>query len=168
MEHRLRIAHALSATATLGVAALAFAAVDGGLFAHAAPATSAGSKTIEIVDDYIVVHSPTTTAPAPTTTEVTEAVIEAARLAAIAPVRTAAAPLVVAAPPVATPAPTPAQAPAPAPSDDERYDDGGHNTVPDRHEQDSERDERKVEDERDSETHEQESAEDGHESEDGG
>ncbi len=161
MEHRLRIAHALSATVTLGVAAVAFAAVDGGLFVQAAPATSAGAKTIEVVDDYIVVHTSTTTTTAPSTTEVTEAVIEAARLAATAPIRAAAPTLVVAAPPLATPAPTPAQ--APAPSDDEQYGDGGQNTVPDR----PERDERNVEDDHDSTTHEQESAEDGHESEDG-
>ena len=141
MEHRLRIAHALSATATLGVAAIAFAAVDGGLFVHAAPATSAGAKTIEIVDDYIVVHSPTTTTPAPSTAEVTEAVIEAARLAALVPRPVAAPALVIAASPVV--APTPVQA-AP-PGDDEQSDEGGHNTMPGSRERDSDDEERGVE-----------------------
>lgn len=149
MEHRLRIAHALSATVTLGVAALAFAAVDGGLFVHAAPATSAGAKTIEIVDDYIVVHSPTTPAPAPSTTEVTEAVIEAARLAAIAPAPTAAPAVVVAARPLATPAPTPVQ--AAAPSDDQQSDEGGPNTMP------GSRDDDRPEPVEDRDDHEQES-----------
>jgi hypothetical protein len=160
LEHRLRIAHALSATATLGVAALAFAAVDGGLFAHAAPATSAGAKTIEIVDDYIVVHSPTTTTPPPSTTEVTQAVIEAARLAAIAPAPQSAPALVAAAPPLVAPAPT--QVPAAAPSVDEQSDEGPRTTMPGSRERDHDED-RAGDDDHDA--HEQESDDD-HESED--
>ncbi len=57
MDRRLRIAHALSATATLGVAAVAVATVDGGLFVEAAPAAGPGVKTIEIVDEYVVVST---------------------------------------------------------------------------------------------------------------
>ena len=152
----------MSATATLGVAALAFAAVDGGLFVHAAPATSAGAKTIEIVDDYIVVHSPTTTEPAPIATEVPEAVIEAARAAAIAPAPRSAPALVVAAPPLAMPAPTPVQ--AAAPSGHEESDEGGHNTMPTSSQRNSDDDRPEPVEDRDD--HEQESH-DEPESEDG-
>ncbi len=159
MDHRLRIAHALSATATLGVAAVAFAAVDGGLFVHAAPATRSGAKMIEIVDDYIVVHSPTTKTPAPITTELTDA----ARLAALAPGPAPAPALVIATPTVAAPPPTPGQ--AFTPSDDEQSDEGGQNTMPGGRERGSDADVGDAEQDHDSDQHEREPEDHEHESE---
>lgn len=67
MERRLAITYSVSATATLGVACFAIAAVGGGLFASASPKKAAGGKSVEFVDDYIVLHSSTTLAPTDTT-----------------------------------------------------------------------------------------------------
>ena len=53
----------MSATATLCTASIAIATISGGLFVQAAPSLNAGVKQLELVDDYIVVHSPTTTTP---------------------------------------------------------------------------------------------------------
>ena len=59
MERRLAVTYIISATTTLGIACVAIAAVGGGLFASAAPQV-AGGKQVELIDDYIVVHSETT------------------------------------------------------------------------------------------------------------
>ena len=58
MERRLAVTYIISATTTLGIACVAIAAVGGGLFASAAPQI-AGGKQVELIDDYIVVHSET-------------------------------------------------------------------------------------------------------------
>lgn len=60
LERRLAITYAVSATATLCTACVAIATVSGGLFANAAPSLNGGVKQVELVDDYIVVHSPAT------------------------------------------------------------------------------------------------------------
>lgn len=59
MERRLAITYIVSATATFGFGCVAIAAAGGGLFASAAP-KPAGGKQIEVVDDYVVIHSSTT------------------------------------------------------------------------------------------------------------
>ncbi|MGZ6961908.1 MAG: hypothetical protein ACXVLM_19600, partial [Ilumatobacteraceae bacterium] len=62
MERRLAITYSVTATTTLGIACLAIAAVGGGLFASAAPRLAGGAKQVELVDDFIVVHTSTTVA----------------------------------------------------------------------------------------------------------
>jgi hypothetical protein len=59
VERRLAITYIVSASITFGVACVAVAVTGGGLFASAAP-TPADGKQVEMVDDYIVVHSSTT------------------------------------------------------------------------------------------------------------
>lgn len=59
MERRLAITYIVSATTTFGIACVAIATAGGGLFASAAPKPAPG-KQVEIIDDYIVVHSSTT------------------------------------------------------------------------------------------------------------
>lgn len=59
MERRLAITYIVSATTTFGVACVTIAVTSGGLFVSAAPRPASG-KQIEIIDDYIVVQSPTT------------------------------------------------------------------------------------------------------------
>jgi outer membrane biosynthesis protein TonB len=103
LERRLAITYAVSATATLCTACLAVATVSGGLFVSAAPAMKMGVRTVEHVDDYIVVHSPTTTAPA----ALPAVVVPQAYIVAPEPATTTAATDA----PVVTPAPAPAPAP---------------------------------------------------------
>ena len=101
MERRLAITYAVSATATLCTASIAIATVSGGLFVSAAPALHAGVKQVELIDDYIVVHSDTTPATS------SDANPDRSYIVAPAPestVATTAAP----APAAATPAPAPA------------------------------------------------------------
>lgn len=88
MERRLAITYIVAATTTFGVACFTIAIAGGGLFASAASPRPAGVKQVEIIDDYIVIHSSSTTI-APTDP------------AAVVPVEIAAAP-------------TPALHPAPA------------------------------------------------------
>ena len=106
MERRLAITYAVSATATLCTASIAIATVSGGLFVSAAPALKGGAKQVELIDDYIVVHSPDTT------TAVTSAdpSLERSYIVAPAPESTVAT--------TAAPAPVvvAAQAPSPAPA----------------------------------------------------
>jgi hypothetical protein len=98
LERRLAITYALSATATLCTASIAIASVSGGLFAQAAPSLKSGVKQVELVDDYIVVHSPSASIPtapqsalmqafvvAPTTTEAPAPTDPPATVAAPAP-----------------------------------------------------------------------------------
>lgn len=120
MERRLAITYIVSATATFGIGCVAIAVAGGGLFVSAAP-KPAGGKQIEVVDDYIVIHSSTTVAG--------DVVVAAGSPRAdIARSQAVPAPIVAAAPdttPVAAPeptagaplvaAPTPAPAAAPAP-----------------------------------------------------
>ena len=61
MERRLAITYIVSATTTFGIACVAIAITGGGLFANAAPPRG-GGKHVEIVDDYIVVHTSTSVA----------------------------------------------------------------------------------------------------------
>ena len=112
LERRLAITYALSATATLCTACVAVATISGGLFASAAPSMNGGVKQVELVDDYIVVHSPTTTIPTAPQSALMQAFV-------VAPTTTAAPaptdpPTTVAPAPVAKVQP-PAPAPAPAP-----------------------------------------------------
>jgi len=60
VERRLAITYIVSATTTLGIGSVAIAVLGGGLFVSAAP-IQPGSKQVEVVDDYIVIHSSTTT-----------------------------------------------------------------------------------------------------------
>ena len=76
---------AVSVTATMATACIAIAAVAGGLFAEAASPSQPRVKQVEMIDDYIVVHSTD-----PATTSVPEA--SAAELVAIAPVTVAIVP----------------------------------------------------------------------------
>ncbi|MEP7203668.1 MAG: hypothetical protein ABI894_13725 [Ilumatobacteraceae bacterium] len=129
MERRLAITYIVSATATFGIGCVAIAVTAGGLFASAAP-NPGGGKQVEIVDDYVVVHSPTTAVVVDTSAAVVEAAERAtlARAATAAPSIAATAPATVVAPEVTeateatevAPAPGPAarsaQAPAPAPA----------------------------------------------------
>ena len=112
LERRLAITYALSATATLVTACVAIATVSGGLFAQAAPSRKAGVKQVELVDNYIVVHSPTTTIAAAPQSALMQAFI-VAPAPAPAPDPTD-PPTTVAAPPAAKVQP-PAPAPAPPP-----------------------------------------------------
>lgn len=80
MERRLAITYSVSATATLGLACVAFAAVGGGIFVSAAPKLNGEGKSVEFIDEYIVLHSSTTLAPIETT-----AVLDAGSLPAPAP-----------------------------------------------------------------------------------
>ena len=76
MERRLAITYIVSATTTFGIACVAIATASGGLFVSAGPKNPAGAQIV-IVDDYIVVHSSTTTPVVevldPTTADVTVA-----------------------------------------------------------------------------------------------
>ncbi len=60
MERRLAITYIVSATTTFGVACVTIAIAGGGLFASAAAPQAAGANQIEVVDDYIVIHSSST------------------------------------------------------------------------------------------------------------
>src|SRR4051812_46107983 len=60
VELRLAIPYIVSATTTFGIACVAIATASGGLFASAASKPSSDTQ-VEIVDDYIVLHSSTTT-----------------------------------------------------------------------------------------------------------
>ena len=112
MERRLAITYALSATATLCTACVAVATVSGGLFAQAAPSLNAGVKQVELVDDYIVIHSPAKATPtAPQSALMQAFVAPSTTIPAPAPTDP---PTTVAAPPAAKVQP-PAPAPAPAP-----------------------------------------------------
>ncbi len=103
MERRLAQTSAVSAAATLAFASLAIAAISGGIFVAAASPAQPGVKTVEMVDDYIVVH-PTPVATSTTLASVGVAASEAivtstvATVEAIAPasvaVSAAPAPLV--------------------------------------------------------------------------
>lgn len=106
MERRLAITYAVSATATLCTASIAIATLSGGLFVSASPALHVGAKQMELIDDFIVIHSPDTT------TAVTSADPSLDRSYIIAPapestVATTAAPA-----PVVVAAQTPSPAPA--------------------------------------------------------
>jgi hypothetical protein len=124
VERRLAITYIISATTTLGIGSIAIAAVGGGLFASAY-ASGVGVKRVEMINEYIVVHSPTTTtvvddaAAAPPDME-TALVRQSAILRSKTPSTTLAAPAPVveaAALPQAAPPGTPAPAaPAPAPA----------------------------------------------------
>ncbi len=63
MERRLALTYSVSAVVTLAAGCFTIAAVWGGLFAGASPRASADGTRMEMVDDYIVVHSSTTVAP---------------------------------------------------------------------------------------------------------
>jgi 2-oxoglutarate dehydrogenase E2 component (dihydrolipoamide succinyltransferase) len=134
VERRLAITYIVSATATFGIGCVAIAVAGGGLFVSAAP-KPAGGKQIEVVDDYIVIHSSTTVAgdvvvapvdplaagsprAALSRSQAVPAPIVAAApdtTPVAAPEPTAGAPLV-AAPPAAAPAPVHAPVAAPAPT----------------------------------------------------
>ena len=143
VERRLAITYSVTATTTLGIACLAIAAVGGGLFASAAPRLPGAVKQVEMIDDFIVLHTSTTVATtaadaAPNSTEGTSTPLPArkppvAALAAApvpAPATASASPAPDAGTPSAqvpqpqTPAPAPApksapdptSAPAPAPA----------------------------------------------------
>ncbi len=60
MERRLGITYIVAATTTFGVACVTIATASGGLFASAAAPSPAGTKRVEIVDEYIVIRSSTT------------------------------------------------------------------------------------------------------------
>lgn len=62
MERRLKVVLAFAASTTLASACLAIAAIEGGIFATASPPSAGGVHEIELVDDYIVVHSSTSAA----------------------------------------------------------------------------------------------------------
>lgn len=85
MEPKIAKISAVSVTATMATACIAIAAVAGGLFAEAASPSQPRVKQVEMIDDYIVVHSTD-----PATTSVPEA--RAAELMAIAPVTVAIVP----------------------------------------------------------------------------
>lgn len=135
MERRLAITYSITATVTLGIACFAFAAVGGGLFADAVPELTGEGKSVEFIDDYIVLHSSSTLAPdltafvgvdsvpAPAPAGDTPRAAAQADGSTAAPGPVALAPAAPDAPAAATldapsnqgPAPTPAQAAAPAP-----------------------------------------------------
>jgi hypothetical protein len=60
VERRLAITYLVSATTTLGIGSIAIAAASGSRFAGAY-ASGVGVKRVEMIDEYIVVHSQTTT-----------------------------------------------------------------------------------------------------------
>jgi hypothetical protein len=136
VERRLAITYIVSATTTFGIACVAIATASGGLFVSAEPKPGPG-KQVEIVDDYIVVHSSTTVLAADTPSPKSaltraplppSAVIAPAPAPAVAPAEavTADAPLSET-PPTAAPAsakvPDEDPAPAPAPSPSAESDD---------------------------------------------
>src|SRR5258706_4659393 len=64
VERRLAITYSVTAMTTLGIACIAIATVGGGIFASAAPRLAdGGTRQIEYVDDFIVLHTSTTTVP---------------------------------------------------------------------------------------------------------
>jgi uncharacterized membrane protein YgcG len=122
LERRLAITYAVSTSIMLSAACVAVATVSGGLFVQAAPGLNAGIKKVEMIDDYIVLHSPTTS---PSTAEVTKAYIVAPAAALVpdptVPPSTDSAPEILnVQPPAPAPAPVhkaaPAVAPMPAPA----------------------------------------------------
>jgi hypothetical protein len=123
VERRLAITYIVSATTTFGVACVAIAAASGGLFASASPKPAA-PKQVEIVDNYIVVHSSATTVVDPAAADTATASVASPRSAlvripvpapAAAPPAVASAPSIAPAEVVAVEAPKAAAPPAPAP-----------------------------------------------------
>jgi outer membrane biosynthesis protein TonB len=115
VERRLAITYIVSATATFGIGCVAIAATTGALFASAAP-NPLGGKQVEIIDDYIVVHSPTTEVVVDTSLVAAEVAAAASAGRATLARSVSAAPTTAAPAPATIAEPTPTEAPAPAPS----------------------------------------------------